>query len=322
MDTVTTSTTTAATATPTAPPSASDLNRRLALLEARVGMVGGPNQNSKHMEVTTIPQRLVTVRREYEQKIAAAASASGGTTDGATTAKLMMECIKMLQELDPEIALTHQQQPLLYKRQQVLAASSELKANFHHLDVMLQLLLTGTRPAVPQNNRAGLGSTGDGGGETFSGNKLKTASSDPKEGNTSDPHKESEHKVKQKQQDEELQRQKRMAAGGNSGAGAATALRVEEIAQAPILTEYYGTVLSPHEQAKLAAVQHQIGQLQLRSTALQSNYHEILECYNTTMNAVSKKMILVNEQITAKVKQQEQEQKEQQQPQEETQNRQ
>ena len=69
------------------------------------------------------------------------------------------------------------------------------------------ILLTGTRPAVPQNNNNSSGTIGD------EGANLKKQL-DPKEENSKDPqHQNSGQKVKQKQQDEELARQKRMAGG-------------------------------------------------------------------------------------------------------------
>jgi hypothetical protein len=54
------------------------------------------------------------------------------------------ESLQLLKELDPDIALTHQQQPLLYKRQQILALASHLEGDMKQLDVILKLLLTGT----------------------------------------------------------------------------------------------------------------------------------------------------------------------------------
>jgi hypothetical protein len=54
------------------------------------------------------------------------------------------ESLKLIKELDPDIALTYQQQPLLYKRQQLLAAATLLKQDMQQLDVILKLLTTET----------------------------------------------------------------------------------------------------------------------------------------------------------------------------------
>jgi hypothetical protein len=52
------------------------------------------------------------------------------------------ESLALLKELDPDIALTHQQQPLLYKRQQVLASSTQLEEDMKQLDTVLKLITT------------------------------------------------------------------------------------------------------------------------------------------------------------------------------------
>ena len=89
---------------------------------------------------------------------------------------------------------------------------------------MEAILLTGTRPAVPQNNNNSSGTIGD------EGANLKKQL-DPKEENSKDPqHQDSGQKVKQKQQDEELARQKRMA-GGLERRNSSSSLRVEEVFQ-------------------------------------------------------------------------------------------
>ena len=82
---------------------------------------------------------------------------------------------------------------------------------------MEAILLTGTRPAVPQNNNNSSGTIGD------EGANLKKQL-DPKEENSKDPqHQDSGQKVKQKQQDEELARQKRIA-GGLEGRNSSSSL--------------------------------------------------------------------------------------------------
>jgi hypothetical protein len=50
------------------------------------------------------------------------------------------ESQKLFRDLDPGMALTHQQQPLLYRRQEVLAASSSLERDMQELSKLLHLL--------------------------------------------------------------------------------------------------------------------------------------------------------------------------------------
>ena len=47
-----------------------------------------------------------------------------------------------MKELDPGMALTHQSQPLLYRRQEILADSDSLKQDMDELRKILHLLLT------------------------------------------------------------------------------------------------------------------------------------------------------------------------------------
>jgi hypothetical protein len=52
------------------------------------------------------------------------------------------ESDKLFRELDPGIALTHQQQPLLYRRQEILASADTMQRDMEELRKILHLLLT------------------------------------------------------------------------------------------------------------------------------------------------------------------------------------
>jgi hypothetical protein len=59
------------------------------------------------------------------------------------------ESQKLFRELDPGIALTHQQQPLLYRRQEVLAAAPSMNQDMQELAAMLHLLKPKTSEKKP-----------------------------------------------------------------------------------------------------------------------------------------------------------------------------
>jgi Dynactin subunit p22 len=107
------------------------LESRLAALETKVGRIA--SLESPVLSEKELPSRLDSLQT---------------TIDSHTTLafrETWHESLKLLKELDPDIALTHQQQPLLYKRQQVLAAASQLKHDMDQLDVILKLLTNETK---------------------------------------------------------------------------------------------------------------------------------------------------------------------------------
>ncbi|KAG7350822.1 dynactin subunit p22 [Nitzschia inconspicua] len=113
------------------PPSSASLESRLAALEAKVGRIS--SISSPQLSVQELSSRLDSLQANI---------------DSHTTVAFRdtwQESLKLLKELDPDIALTHQQQPLLYKRQQVLAAASQLQCDMHQLDVILKLLTNETK---------------------------------------------------------------------------------------------------------------------------------------------------------------------------------
>lgn len=101
--------------------STSSLEARLAALETKLGVAGRSNDEDAEARLAALQGQL--------DKFASPQYKS-----------LWKESFQLLEELDPSIGLTHQQQPLLYKRQQVLAASETLGQDMAHLAQILQLL--------------------------------------------------------------------------------------------------------------------------------------------------------------------------------------
>lgn len=113
------------------PPSSASLESRLAALEAKVGRISA-------LASPSLSAQELSARLDSLQSI----------VDGHTTLacrETWQESLKLLKELDPDIALTHQQQPLLYKRQQLLAAASQLQLDMQQVDVILKLLTYETK---------------------------------------------------------------------------------------------------------------------------------------------------------------------------------
>lgn len=109
---------------------------RLAALEAKLGIVHGKQLDLPSDD--TFQKRLEDLKNFYEEK-----------TDPAFR-ESFLESERLLQELDAGTALTHQTSvsstPLYYRRQEVLAASKELKTDFEQLNQILNLLLVSQPP--------------------------------------------------------------------------------------------------------------------------------------------------------------------------------
>lgn len=115
--------------------SALSLEARLANLESKLGVVDPLITNND------ISGRLDAVQSRI---------------DGATTQSFRetwAEIQNLLTELDPGMALTHQQQPLLYRRQEVLAAAPTLQEDMRELSTMMHLLKQGRDKATNQTLR-------------------------------------------------------------------------------------------------------------------------------------------------------------------------
>lgn len=98
------------------------LEARLSDLEAKLG-VGLPT-----ITKSDIAQRLDKVQAAINQQTTAAFRETWNESQA------------LFKELDPGMALTHQQQPLLYRRQEVLAAAVSLDKDMQELSKIMHLL--------------------------------------------------------------------------------------------------------------------------------------------------------------------------------------
>lgn len=104
------------------PPTTVSLEARLLVLEAKLGV------SLPFVSKSDIASRLNGVQ---------------STINTLTTApfrETWQESQKLFRDLDPGMALTHQQQPLLYRRQEVLAASTNLEQDMRELSKLLHFL--------------------------------------------------------------------------------------------------------------------------------------------------------------------------------------
>mmetsp|Transcript_54789 Transcript_54789/g.133039 ORF Transcript_54789/g.133039 Transcript_54789/m.133039 type:complete len:252 (-) Transcript_54789:281-1036(-) len=132
--------------------SSSTLDARLAVLETKI--IGGKQRTPPSIRKTDdddIPSRLSKLQSQVEKKLQQqhqqqSQSSSSSSQQQVPLRELWFESQQILKELDPGTALTHhtQHQPVLFKRQQVLAAANDLQADMKQLDELSKLLLTGT----------------------------------------------------------------------------------------------------------------------------------------------------------------------------------
>ena len=102
----------------------------MSALEAKLGLRRSNTDTSSNSTTADISTRLNGIQAAMDKH---------ATPQFKTT---WNESQTLLRELDPGAGLTHQQQPLLYKRQEVLAASESLKSDMNELSQVLHLLLT------------------------------------------------------------------------------------------------------------------------------------------------------------------------------------
>ena len=294
-----------------------DLERRLAVLEARVGM----NRSAKFPKpVEPIDDRLSRIKSELDRKIA------GSSAFFSKAGPSWKEIQKLLRELDPGIALTHQQQPLLYKRQEILAGSDQLAADFIQLDQILKLLVTGMTVDGSQSNTSegkpegpSAARTAKGSGSASSPSKTGTmpggtAASPSKPAKPSSLSSSSQHPQQQQlllskdplQQKlkEQLEREKGEEASKLSfiKRSQGEPLRLDQVTQAPILTQSYADALDPDTGKRVEDLRLRLLDLGDRTARIQSTLRQYLECYHTATMAVSEKLVLADELISAKAK--------------------
>jgi hypothetical protein len=135
----------------------SSLEARLSALEQQVGTISGGGGGSGSLSTATTPTPTPTTTTLTSRLDGLQASATSvlsqssnsnsnsntHTTPTPTLRDTWKESLKLLEDLDPGMALTHQQQPLLYKRQQVLAAATSLETDFGELRKLQHALLGG-----------------------------------------------------------------------------------------------------------------------------------------------------------------------------------
>lgn len=289
-----------------------ELERRLSVLEARVGISHRSSSRtaSKNNKASfdSVDDRLAKIRVDLEGKISSSSAEGAPSTisSGANIAqneKSWKEIQKLLRELDPGIALTHQQQPLLYKRQQVLASSDELFKDFSELDLILKLLLTGTKTdgteaqsfSAGTSNTSGAmaGKTKRSGASASAGGAIGSAASNAGQASSS-----SHEKQKQQQAKKELESQQQNQENGQARGGQAS-IRLDQVTQAPILTQHMAsTATRPEDQKRVEDLRLRFIDLHNRTTALAQTLRHHLECYHTVTTAVSEKIVLADERIS------------------------
>lgn len=128
-----------------APISASDraMEARLAALETKLGLRSSSSSTisaASNSAENNMETRLSTLQRTMEEQ----------TTPEFRS--VMKESWQLLDDLDPGAGLTHQQQPLLYKRQEVLASADTLQRDLNELSHIWHLLLTSSSSSNSSSN--------------------------------------------------------------------------------------------------------------------------------------------------------------------------
>ena len=305
-----------------------DFERRLNALENNVGITIARKRNNENNnnndKFESIDDRMAKIKLDLERKFARAASEATGTspstgnTIGNNNTNTLNSAVvvhqrqqsqqswkeiqKLLRDLDPGIALTHQQQPLLYKRQQVLAVSDELANDFSELDGILKLLMSGTRVDGAADARGGAGDTAPhnsrkipkGGGPTSSSSSSSSPQKSKQQQQQQQAKKDLEQKLKQQQQQQQQPPYDTTTVASHRSSG--DTLRLDQVLRAPILTP---AAQPPAEQKRVADLQHVLRGLGERTDALGARLRHFLECYHVATMAVSEKIVLADERITA-----------------------
>ena len=273
---------------------AMDFEQRLIALERKVGTDRITNRTTA---AASLDERLTKVKQELQTKLHSHNNNNNNNNNNnkASTNQESWTLIqKLLKELDPGIALTHQQQPLLYKRQQVLACSDELMTDFGHLETILKLLLSGTK--VNAGDATTLSTSSSSSTTTTTTTKAKTSNpmkTPTKAKSAAQQQQQTLEQAKEKAQEklQQQQQQQQQHDGRNSN----DTLRLDQVTQAPILTQHYSK--SPHEEQQCHALAAKFLDLNQRTQALQQTLGKYLEIYHTTAMAVSEKIVLADEQI-------------------------
>jgi len=270
---------------------ATNFEQRLIALERKVGTerlqnTGAAAAVAVGVVSSSLDDRLNKLKSELQSKLSS--STKTNNQDSHRTIQ------KLLKELDPGIALTHQQQPLLYKRQMVLASCDELKQNLQQLDSIGNLLLSGTKA---NNNGLGDSSLESKATATTSSSTAKSKSTNK---NDEKDDKKKDETILQQRQRQQQQQQKETSRSSNDTSSSSSSLRLDQVTQAPILTQHYDEWKTEHQQQKrLEDLTLKFKLLHERQSKLQQQLRHYLECYHTTAMAVSEKIVLADETIHA-----------------------
>jgi len=264
-----------------------EFEQRLIALERKVGM-----ERLANTTTTSLDDRLSKVKADLNGKL----SQSNSKISNVSNQESWKMIQKLLKELDPGIALTHQQQPLLYKRQQVLACSDELQQDFGELESLLKLLLSGTKV---DGVESGISSDPKSTGATKTKTKTSTGSTTTS-GSSSKTHTKQEQlqqQAKEKAEEKILQQQQQQMDGSSRNSN--ETLRLDQVTQAPLLTQFYSNCGTPAEQKRVQDLAQKLTDLNARTQALTQQLGKYLECYHTTAMAVSEKIVLADEKISS-----------------------
>jgi hypothetical protein len=232
----------------------SSLESRLAALETQLGVGSNQPPQSPQPQPQPQPQEIASRLDQLQ------ASMERNTTVGLRDA--WFESLQLLRELDPDIALTHQQQPLLYKRQQVLAAARNLESDMQQLDVLLKLLTTATKEETATTAAAAVIVAAGTPSSAATTTTTTTTTPTTTKTTTTTP----------------------------------TMLRLDQVIQAPIVTlPLYDP--SPVQEQRLDALRLRLQELTQRIAVLHQEFQTMLECYHSCMAAASSKCILAQETI-------------------------
>ena len=133
------------------------MEARLRELEATLRGSAGTEPDDPSSRLHALETKLDTLALTTGLDAGTSGSSSGMMNSGATTSlkQLWEESDKLMQELDPGSALTHQQQiaaPILYRRQQVLASADSLQRDMQQVGDILTLLAIGQPQMITKDN--------------------------------------------------------------------------------------------------------------------------------------------------------------------------
>jgi len=270
------------------------LNARLSTLEMKLGIIAsssdGTNKKKNDPRHQMISDMDVASRLDALQGAIEKSMTTSTTTNDLKTS--WMESCTLLKELDPGEGLTYQQQPLLYKRQELLAVAPQLKQDFQHLSTLIGLLHTTPSSAasgiggggIYQGQQRTMGGTMTTTGDGSSGTGGKPPSNRPPPSSSTSALSSSHHRHTSS-----------VSSAGSSGSTSyPTPLTEDVITQASVLTTTTFQI-SMEDQRRLDTLKIQMEDLNQRTQKVMIQFHQMLEIYHVIMTAASEKCILFDE---------------------------